>query len=67
MSKDESAGEVLEELVNKIDDFYWLIKAIQGSGYDELDTDQIYGAMNCLLRLISDIRSNAVKLLNHVL
>lgn len=62
MPRERTEAEIIHDVINKTDDLYWLIKCMQNSGFDEMAVDQIYASFNCILRLVQDIRDDAIKL-----
>lgn len=64
MAKEKTEIEVIRELINKVDDFYWLLKCLQDSSFDELDVSSghMYALFNCLARIIADIKNDLVSL-----
>ena len=64
MAKEKTEIEVIRELINKADDFYWLLMCLKDSSFDELDVSSghMCALFNCLARIIADIRNDLVSL-----
>lgn len=63
MPKPKTREEEIQDIATKTDDLYWLLKWLQNSTIDEMTSDQIYAAFNCILRLLKEIRTDIMKLM----
>ena len=62
MPKLKTVQENLEELLNKVDDFKWLFTLIVNADFDSVPSNNMFGAMNCIKRVIEDIEKDIINI-----
>ena len=62
MPKQKDVHENLEELLNKVDDFKWLFTLIANADFDSVPSNNMFGAMNCIKRIIEDIEKDIINI-----
>lgn len=62
MPKPKTVEENLEELLNKVDDLKWLFTLIVNADFDSVPSNNMFGAMNCIRRIIEDIEKDIMNI-----
>ncbi len=62
MPKQKTVQENLEELLTKVDDLKWLFTLIVNADFDSIPSNNMYGAMNCISRIIVDIEKDIMNI-----
>ena len=62
MPKQKTVQENLEELLTKVDDLKWLFTLIVNADFDSIPSNNMYGAMNFISRIIVDIEKDIMNI-----
>ena len=62
MPKQKTVQENLEELLTKVDDLKWLFTLIVNADFDSIPSNNMYGDMNFISRIIVDIEKDIMNI-----